>query len=55
MALTDSQITEFMTAQNGFDNSAVYTTSYLNDTITISGSRYGREFCWWDVPSSYWY
>ena len=32
VALTDSQITEFMTAQNGFDNSAVYTASYLNDT-----------------------
>ena len=31
VALTDAQITEFMTVENGFDSSAVYTASYLND------------------------
>jgi flagellar hook-associated protein FlgK len=32
VGFTDAQITEFMTAENGFDSSAVYTASYLNDT-----------------------
>ena len=52
VALTDAQITEFMTSANGFDDSAVYSAEYLNDTTKcISGIRYGREFCWWDAPS----
>ena len=32
VAFTDAQITEFMTAENGFDDSAVYTADYLNNT-----------------------
>ena len=31
IGFTDAQITEFMTTDNGFDSSAVYTASYLND------------------------
>ncbi|MDB2513469.1 flagellar hook-associated protein FlgK [Alphaproteobacteria bacterium] len=31
VAFTDAQITEFMNAQNGFDDSAVYSAGYLND------------------------
>mgnify|MGYP001241380417 CR=1 FL=1 len=32
VALTDAQITEFMTSANGFDDSAVYSAEYLNNT-----------------------
>ncbi len=32
VAFTDAQITEFMTSANGFDDSAVYSAEYLNDT-----------------------
>ena len=31
LALTDAQITEFMTTSNGFDDEAVYSARYLND------------------------
>ncbi|NBT41749.1 MAG: hypothetical protein EBT20_15005, partial [Alphaproteobacteria bacterium] len=31
VAFTDAQITEFMTAENGFDDSAVYTADYINN------------------------
>ena len=32
VAFTDAQITEFMTSANGFDDSAVYSAEYLNNT-----------------------
>ena len=32
VAFSDAQITEFMTSVNGFDDSAVYTAEYLNNT-----------------------
>ena len=33
VAFSDAQITEFMTSANGFDDSAVYTAEYLNNTL----------------------
>ena len=33
VAFSDAQITEFMTTANGFDDSAVYTAEYLNNTL----------------------
>ena len=32
VAFTDAQITEYMTSGNGFDDSAVYSSEYLNNT-----------------------
>ena len=34
VAFTDAQITEFMTSANGFDDSAVYSAEYLNNTTS---------------------
>ena len=45
VAFTDAQITEFMTADNGFDDSAVYTADYLNNTNSAYRGRFECEFC----------
>jgi len=53
VGFTDSQITEFMTSTNGFNDSAVYNAQYLNDTtnayrgidmnVSFSGGMYELE------------